>query len=71
MSPLTLSTNRPIFLVRNCASITAKPSSQFRKKSADSEQDEKLRSLCELFSKPGIGIDAYIIPSQDAHQGTN
>ncbi|CBI36798.3 unnamed protein product, partial [Vitis vinifera] len=62
------SQNRPIFLVRNCASITAKPSSQFRKKSADSEQDEKLRSLRELFSKPGIGIDAYIIPSQDAHQ---
>lgn len=33
-----------------------------------SEPDEKLQALRELFSKPGIGIDAYIIPSQDAHQ---
>jgi hypothetical protein len=32
------------------------------------EPDEKLQALRELFSKPGIGIDAYIIPSQDAHQ---
>ncbi|KAL5697289.1 Xaa-Pro aminopeptidase [Ranunculus cassubicifolius] len=30
--------------------------------------DDKLRAIRELFSKPGIGIDAYIIPSQDAHQ---
>ena len=62
------SKNRPVLLVRSCTSITAKPSSQFRKKPFDSEQDEKLRSLREVFSKPGIGIDAYIIPSQDAHQ---
>ncbi|RVX18911.1 hypothetical protein CK203_007150 [Vitis vinifera] len=50
--------------------LPAKPSSQFRKKSADSEQDEKLRSLRELFSKPGIGIDAYIIPSQERPPGS-
>lgn len=58
----------PKFIVRNSSSITAKPSSQLRKKRGDVEQDEKLRALRELFSKPGIGIDAYIIPSQDAHQ---
>ncbi|PSS24931.1 Xaa-Pro aminopeptidase [Actinidia chinensis var. chinensis] len=57
-----------LFVVRNSSSITAKPSSELRKKRSDSEQDAKLRALRELFSKPGIGIDAYIIPSQDAHQ---
>ncbi|GJN24865.1 hypothetical protein PR202_gb12635 [Eleusine coracana subsp. coracana] len=30
--------------------------------------DEKLRSLRRLFSRPDIAIDAYIVPSQDAHQ---
>lgn len=30
--------------------------------------DEKLSALRQQFSKPGVGIDAYIIPSQDAHQ---
>ncbi|KAM7469386.1 hypothetical protein LguiA_007569 [Lonicera macranthoides] len=58
----------PKFIVRNSSSITAKPSSELRKKRGDVEQDEKLRALRELFSRPGIGIDAYIIPSQDAHQ---
>ncbi|CAK9187567.1 unnamed protein product [Ilex paraguariensis] len=66
MSPK--SPNRPVFAVRNSSSITAKPSSEFRKKHNDSDQDEKLRALRDLFSKPGIGIDAYVIPSQDAHQ---
>ncbi|OAY42282.1 aminopeptidase P2 isoform X2 [Manihot esculenta] len=56
-------------LIKACSSITAKPSSQIRRNSTSkSEPDEKLRALRELFSKPGIGIDAYIIPSQDAHQ---
>ncbi|XP_050221362.1 aminopeptidase P2 [Mercurialis annua] len=64
----TNSTYSPL-LIRNCSSITAKPSSQIRKNHTfKSEPDEKLRALRELFSKPGIGIDAYIIPSQDAHQ---
>ncbi|KAL6964795.1 Aminopeptidase P2 [Sarracenia purpurea var. burkii] len=60
--------NLPVFAVRISSSITAKPSSELRKKRADSEQDAKLRALRDLFSKPGIGIDAYIVPSQDAHQ---
>ncbi|XP_059645968.1 aminopeptidase P2 [Cornus florida] len=64
----TKSSNRPLLIVRNSSSITAKPSSEFRKKNTDVEKDEKLTALRELFSKPGIGIDAYIIPSQDAHQ---
>ncbi|KAK2976059.1 hypothetical protein RJ640_024787 [Escallonia rubra] len=67
----TKSQNHPtVFVVRSSSSsITAKPSSEFRKKrNAEVEQDDKLRALRDLFSKPGIGIDAYIIPSQDAHQ---
>lgn len=56
------------FAIRSCASITAKPSSELRRKRADSEPDERLRALRQLFSKPGVGIDAYVIPSQDAHQ---
>lgn len=60
----------PFLTLRCCASgsITAKPSSEIRRKRSESGPDDKLRSLRELFSKPGIGIDAYIIPSQDAHQ---
>lgn len=59
----------PTLMVRNSGSITAKPSSELRKKSSnDRESDEKLRALRELFAKPNINIDAYIIPSQDAHQ---
>ncbi|KAL8237413.1 hypothetical protein R6Q59_018494 [Mikania micrantha] len=62
-------TKNPIFVVRNCSSITAKPSSQMRKKhDTGLEQDQKLTALRELFGKPGINIDAYIIPSQDSHQ---
>jgi len=58
-------------IIRNCTSppVSAKPSSQIRwSRAKKSEPDEKLQALRELFSKPGIGIDAYIIPSQDAHQ---
>ncbi|PIN10226.1 Xaa-Pro aminopeptidase [Handroanthus impetiginosus] len=57
---------RAIFRVS--ASITAKPSSELRKKPKSSEPDDKLVALRELFSRPNINIDAYIIPSQDAHQ---
>ncbi|OVA12581.1 Creatinase [Macleaya cordata] len=62
------SPNFPLLIVRSCNSISAKPSSQIRRKPIDSKPDEKLLALRGLFSKPGIGIDAYIIPSQDAHQ---
>lgn len=58
----------PFFAIRNCTSITAKPSSQFPKHRTDSEPDLKLTALRRLFSKPDVSIDAYIIPSQDAHQ---
>lgn len=63
----------PIFILRNSnSSITAKPSSDLRRNrggsSAAAEQDQKLVALRELFKKPGVNIDAYIIPSQDAHQ---
>ncbi|CAI0460071.1 unnamed protein product [Linum tenue] len=58
--------------IRNCSSISAKPSSELRRQkgSSDSSEpdDKKLRALRQLFSKPAIGIDAYVIPSQDAHQ---
>ena len=65
----TKSPNPLILTVRNCGSITAKPSSDItRKNRGGSEPDEKLRRLRELFVKPGIDIDAYIVPSQDAHQ---
>ncbi|XP_039801282.1 aminopeptidase P2 isoform X2 [Panicum virgatum] len=33
-----------------------------------SDGDEKLRSLRRLFARPDVAIDAYIVPSQDAHQ---
>ncbi|KAF8388025.1 hypothetical protein HHK36_026691 [Tetracentron sinense] len=64
----TKSPTPSLLIVRSCSSITAKPSSEMQKKRIDSKPDEKLRALRELFSRPGIGIDAYIIPSQDAHQ---
>ncbi|KAF8018103.1 hypothetical protein BT93_H3107 [Corymbia citriodora subsp. variegata] len=71
---LAIPTAGPRFRVRSCGSVTAKPSSEIRKRGGGggggggSEPDEKLRALRELFTKPGIGIDAYIVPSQDAHQ---
>ncbi|KAL5198244.1 hypothetical protein ABZP36_001756 [Zizania latifolia] len=49
----------------------ALPSSELRKRrgaSSASGEDEKLRSLRSLFARPDIAIDAYIVPSQDAHQ---
>ncbi|MCL7032820.1 hypothetical protein MKW94_000046 [Papaver nudicaule] len=60
-------------IVRNCSSnestISAKPSSEIRKTKPNKDvDDDKLVALRQLFVKPGIGIDAYIIPSQDAHQ---
>ncbi|KAL1549597.1 Aminopeptidase P2 [Salvia divinorum] len=50
------------------ASISARPSSELRKKPNNSEPDDKLAAIRELFVRPDINIDAYIIPSQDAHQ---
>ncbi|XVF06089.1 hypothetical protein REPUB_Repub06bG0018200 [Reevesia pubescens] len=60
----------PFLTLRCCSSgsITAKPSSELRRNRGVQEPDEKIVALRQLFSKPGIGIDAYIIPSQDAHQ---
>ncbi|XP_068647791.1 aminopeptidase P2 [Aristolochia californica] len=55
-------------MVRCCGAITAKPSSEMRKKREQPKPDEKLQALRELFTRPGIGLDAYIIPSEDAHQ---
>lgn len=61
----------PFFSIRCCGSgsVTAKPSWELRRnRAAVQEPDEKVVALRQLFTKPGIGIDAYIIPSQDAHQ---
>ncbi|XP_074583171.1 aminopeptidase P2 [Curcuma longa] len=51
--------------------IVARPPSELRKRpigGSSGAGDEKLRALRELFTRPDVGIDAYIIPSQDAHQ---
>ncbi|CAN1199470.1 Aminopeptidase P2 [Linum perenne] len=71
-NPRTIS-SRSSLLIRNCSSISAKPSSELRRKNSttsvaggSSQSDEKLKSLRGLFA--GVGIDAYVIPSQDAHQ---
>ncbi|ONM52316.1 Metallopeptidase M24 family protein [Zea mays] len=58
--------------------VVALSSSELRKRrglssssgAADSasDGDEKLRSLRRLFARPDVAIDAYIVPSQDAHQ---
>ncbi|KAK3200261.1 hypothetical protein Dsin_023676 [Dipteronia sinensis] len=57
------------FSIRNCiSSVTAKPSSEFHRNRTQPEPDSKLPAIRELFSKPGVNIDAYIVPSQDAHQ---
>jgi len=50
------------------SSFTAKSSKEIRKAQTKVVVDEKLSSIRRLFSEPGVGIDAYIIPSQDAHQ---
>ncbi|XP_052735007.1 aminopeptidase P2 isoform X2 [Vigna angularis] len=62
--------NKPSLTVRNCSSSSfkVKPSSEIRKPLAESQPDAKLTALRRLFSKPGVDIDAYVIPSQDAHQ---
>ncbi|CAH9145144.1 unnamed protein product [Cuscuta epithymum] len=70
-SPFKFPSNSPhcrVLIVRSSSNITAKPSSQFQKKSRGPSQEDKLHAIRELFSRPGINIDAYIIPSQDAHQ---
>ncbi|KAK7337786.1 hypothetical protein VNO77_18373 [Canavalia gladiata] len=58
------------FAIRNCGSFKVKPSSEIRNTRADSnsEPDLKLSALRHLFSQSGVNIDAYVIPSQDAHQ---
>ncbi|KAL4378489.1 hypothetical protein GQ457_02G039040 [Hibiscus cannabinus] len=63
----------PSFLTLRCCGssggpVTAKPSWELRRNRDVQEPDEKVVALRGLFSKPGIGIDAYIVPSQDAHQ---
>ncbi|XP_039040416.1 aminopeptidase P2-like [Hibiscus syriacus] len=68
------SRNSPSFLTLRCCDgssggpVIAKPSWELRWNRGVQEPDEKVVALRRLFSKPGIGIDAYIIPSQDAHQ---
>ncbi|XP_024993526.1 probable Xaa-Pro aminopeptidase P [Cynara cardunculus var. scolymus] len=77
--PIHVNHSNPMLIIRNSSSsssgsysITAKPSSEMHKNqngnSRGMEQDQKLIALREQFGKPGINIDAYIIPSQDAHQ---
>jgi Xaa-Pro aminopeptidase len=54
--------------------VVARPSSELRRgisetsASSSREEDERLLSLRQIFSRPDVGIDAYIVPSQDAHQ---
>lgn len=62
------SANCRILIVRNSSNITAKPSSEFQKKPRGTDQEDRLHALRQLFTRPDINIDAYIIPSQDAHQ---
>ncbi|GAA0150319.1 protease [Lithospermum erythrorhizon] len=53
-------------LPKTRASISAKPSSDLKNKQR--KESGQLRALRGLFTRPDIRIDAYIIPSQDAHQ---
>ncbi|XP_037462240.1 aminopeptidase P2-like [Triticum dicoccoides] len=54
--------------------VVALSSSELRKRRSSTSstpatgEDDKLRSLRRLFARPDIAIDAYIVPSQDAHQ---
>ncbi|KAK9735416.1 hypothetical protein RND81_04G204600 [Saponaria officinalis] len=62
---------RPSFTVVRCctSAFSAKPSSELRRTQQSSPPlDDKLAALRRLFSSPGVNIDAYIVPSQDAHQ---
>ncbi|KAI3859170.1 hypothetical protein MKW92_047166 [Papaver armeniacum] len=72
-------TNTSKFIVRNSTtSSSSNNESKFQQNLIRTSQrkpnnnkdidDDKLIALRQLFSKPGIGIDAYIIPSQDAYQ---
>nr|ATB19836.1 metallopeptidase M24 family protein [Juniperus oxycedrus] len=47
--------------------VVARPSSA-RKYKRSEGVDRKLAALRQLFHKPGLQMDAYIIPSQDPHQ---
>lgn len=55
-------------------SAVALPSSELRKRRSSASttsapgEDEKLCSLRRFLARPDIAIDAYIVPSQDAHQ---
>ncbi|WOL04239.1 putative Xaa-Pro aminopeptidase P [Canna indica] len=70
--PLLRSQHRRLCVPARCSAdrIMARPPSELRKKPSGGGEagDEKLRAFRELFSRPDVGIDAYIIPSQDAHQ---
>ncbi|KAJ3705435.1 hypothetical protein LUZ61_009140 [Rhynchospora tenuis] len=78
LPPLLIASRR--LRVSSCAHgsdggrIVAKPSSELRRgisearENSSKGEDEKLLSLRRIFSRPDVGIDAYIVPSQDAHQ---
>lgn len=84
LSPFSLRRRFPLLRVLASSSggdgrVVALSSSELRKRrglsssssgAADSasDGDEKLRSLRRLFARPDVAIDAYIVPSQDAHQ---
>ncbi|XP_066398896.1 aminopeptidase P2-like [Miscanthus floridulus] len=83
LSPFSLRRRFPLLRVLASSSggdgrVVALSSSELRKRrglsssgaAADSasDGDEKLRSLRRLFARPDVSIDAYIVPSQDAHQ---
>ncbi|KAF3785657.1 putative Xaa-Pro aminopeptidase P [Nymphaea thermarum] len=46
----------------------ARPSSELRRKAKGLTPDERLVALRKQFTRPDVAIDAYIIPSEDAHQ---
>lgn len=51
--------------------VSVRPSSELKKKNKDPDEeveDAKLQALRKTFFRPAVGIDAYIIPSEDAHQ---
>ncbi|MFS7986651.1 putative hydrolase [Helianthus anomalus] len=67
-NPVKILPNRS-FIVRNCSSGSSPITSKHENRSHSGfEHDQKLTALREIFRKPGVNIDAYIIPSQDAHQ---
>ncbi|CAN6440887.1 unnamed protein product [Victoria cruziana] len=44
------------------------PSSELRRKAKGRTPNERLVALRKQFTRPDVAIDAYIIPSEDAHQ---